>query len=288
MVETKADVVVRRRAGVMAAIALTAGMLGAGYVWRFAVTAGPGDLTIATLLVVISLCYCFAWVDARSPVLVADSTGLRIRLGAAWTGVAWESIDSVEVEERGWVRDGQVIVNATEGATRLNDTRRRSRWAAALNRWLYDASLVAPFGLSTSVSTHDLRGSLERLAAGRAEVILRDGEEREPEPTVEVSPMFGFSVAWQAIPEAGSDSDGRPSDSRGGPVPRPRRRLFTARPSGASANGGTTTVAYKSTSARRADVTLPVAREHATLDATALANATDTDWVGTGQRSARR
>jgi ribosome-binding protein aMBF1 (putative translation factor) len=124
---------------------------------------------------------------------------------------------------------------------------------------------------------------LERLAAGRAEVILRDGEEREPEPTVEVSPMFGFSVAWQAIPEAGSDSDGRPSDSRGGPVPRPRRRLFTARPSGASANGGTTTVAYKSTSARRADVTLPVAREHATLDATALANATDTDWVGSGQ-----
>lgn len=282
MVEDKADVVVRRRAAVMAAIALTAAMLAAGYAWRFSATAGSGELFVAILLGVIALCYSFAWVDARTPVLVADSTGLRIRLGAAWTGVAWESIDSVEVEERGWLRDGQVIVNAAQAATRLNGTGRRSRWAAALNRWLYDAALVAPFGLSTSASTSDLKGSLERLAAGRAEVILRDGEEREPEPTVEVSPMFGFSEGWQVIPEAPSDSAGRHSSAAGGPVPRPRRRLFPARPNGVSTNGATTTVAYKSTSARRADVTLPLRREPATLGASALANTPDSG-LGSGQ-----
>lgn len=283
MVEDTADVVVRRRAAVMAAIALTAAMLAAGYAWRFSATAGSGDLFVAILLGVIALCYCFAWVDARTPVLVADSTGLRIRLGAAWTGVAWESIDSVEVEERGWLRDGQVIVNAAPAVTRLNGTGRRSRWAAVLNRWLYDAALVAPFGLSTSASTSDLKGSLERLAAGRAEVILRDGEEREPEPTVEVSPMFGgFSDGWQVIPEAPPDSAGRHSSAGGSSVPRPRRRLFPARPNGVSTNGATTTVAYKSTSARRADVTLPLRREAATLGASALANTPDSG-SGSGQ-----
>ena len=60
-----------------------------------------GPLLIGALLGLVAVGSRSAWRDARTPLLVADETGLRVRLGRRWTGVPWEQVERVEVEARG-------------------------------------------------------------------------------------------------------------------------------------------------------------------------------------------
>jgi hypothetical protein len=59
-----------------------------------------------------------------------------------------------------------------------------------VNRQFYDEPLVVPFGVSTTLTVVDFASALDRLAAGRTDVVLV-GAESEPEPTVEIT---GFSA----------------------------------------------------------------------------------------------
>ncbi len=175
--------VIRRHAGLMAAVAVTALGLAVAYLWHFVAAGGGIPLLIGVVLAGVGLFHAFAWADARTPLLVADDTGIRTRLGAEWTGVPWSQIERVEVDERGRLTDGHVAV-VTPAADALIQTGWRSRLGAAVNRWFYDAPLVVPFGLSTTVTAVDVPAALTRLAAGRAPVVVLDETMDEPEPTV--------------------------------------------------------------------------------------------------------
>jgi Helix-turn-helix domain/Domain of unknown function (DUF4115) len=307
---TEADVVVRRRGWLMGAIAAVSAGLAAGYLWRFAQTAGPLDLTLGIGLGLVAVCYGYAWTDARIPLFVADRTGLRIRLGSAWTGVPWELVRSVEVEERGRIRDGQVLVLTADSADMLADATRRSRWAAWLNRWLYDAPLVVPFGLTTDVSVPSIAGSLEALADQRAPVVVVNGPEPEPEVTVEIAskpadplgpiPDVNAHVddSDVADPDTFADSDsfahardvadGRDTGHSAGSkddgtvlepaviAARGRRRLRILRGPGRLGASSPAVSDYTATPARREDVTIAARTVKATAGSLALSEPAST------------
>ena len=81
---------IRRRAALMAVVAVIATVIAGTYLWSFSETGSGVTLLIGVVLGVIAVGHGLAFSDARTPLLVADQTGLRIRLGSAWTGVPWK------------------------------------------------------------------------------------------------------------------------------------------------------------------------------------------------------
>lgn len=179
--------VVRRRAGLVAGVAVSSTVLAAAYLWSFAADARWVTLAVGLLLGVVAVLHGLAWTSARTPLLVADDTGLRVRLGPAWTGVPWDEVERVDVDERGRLSDGRVAVHVADETAALAGAGRRSRFAAWCNAKLYGARLAVPYGVATSVSSPDVAGELTRLAAGRAPVVVPDVEPEGPEPTVELT-----------------------------------------------------------------------------------------------------
>lgn len=217
---------IRRRTGLVATVAVLAGVFAAGYVWRFAVVGDGVLLAIGVVLSVVAGVYCAAWFGARTPLLVADATGLRVRLGSAWTGVRWDQVDRVEVAARGRVRDGHLAVRPSDESAVLAGATRRSRMEAAWNRKVYGAALAVPYGLATTVSVDDLPARLRQLADGRAAVVVPEQAEASEQPIAE-----GHSA--QA---SGEGDDWSAAQREGSPVPpaaattaaAPRRAPLTA------------------------------------------------------------
>jgi ribosome-binding protein aMBF1 (putative translation factor) len=178
---------IRRRRWLVATIALSAGGCSAGYLWRFAVAGGGVVLATGLLLGALAAMFSAAWLHAGTPLLVADSTGLRVRLGSAWAGLPWDDVGRVEVAASGRLRDGHVrVVPADE--PRALGVSRRSRLEARWNRRLYGAALAVPYGLATRVSVDDIPGQLRALAGSRAEVIVPVEGPAQREPRVPTGP----------------------------------------------------------------------------------------------------
>ena len=104
------DLVVRRRGGLMGLVAVSSLALSAGYLWQFGQDGDGVALVVGVVLGLVAILHGLAWGDARTPLLVADETGLRVRLGGDWTGVPWTHVERVEVDDRGRIRDGHVAV----------------------------------------------------------------------------------------------------------------------------------------------------------------------------------
>ncbi len=171
----------------MGLVSVVALVLSVAYLWRFGDDHGIVPFLLGCALLVVAVVHGIAWRESRSPLLIADLTGLRVRLGGGWTGLPWSEVEQVEVASRGRVGDGRLVVRAHDERRALAESGLRARFAVLLNRWLYDAPLVVPYGLTTTVSVDDIPGSLERLADGRAEIVVVAERVAEPEPTVEVS-----------------------------------------------------------------------------------------------------
>ncbi len=212
------DVLVRRRTSLLVVLLAASTGLAAGYVWRFSASSRLLDLVVGLVLAVIALCHAYAWVDSRTPLFVADSTGVRIRLGRDWTGIPWDRVESVEVEARGRVKDGRVAVLTADSGALLAKAGRRSRWAAALNRRLYGAALVAPYGLATTESVPDIAAAMERLARGRAAVVVlgsRTGSDSAEDEASAVVPISADGDVGDHDFDAGLDFDTVTNDDGG-------------------------------------------------------------------------
>ncbi|MBA2444558.1 MAG: hypothetical protein H0V49_04415, partial [Nocardioidaceae bacterium] len=175
---------IRRRAVLMAVITLTAIGLSAGYLWRFGQTGDEVALLIAVGVGLVAVIHAFAWFGARRPILVADDTGLLVRMGGTWSGIPWQSVERVEVRNRGRLSDGRVTVAASRVAEVSRPTSWRARVAALVAKRVYDGALIVPFGPSTTVSEPDVVSALRRLADGRAPVDIPGELITEPAPTV--------------------------------------------------------------------------------------------------------
>lgn len=178
--ESPADrnpVVVRRRAGVAAVIGGAASVVAIAYLWRAAQSTAVLDWTLFAVMALVAGYYLASLVDARTPLLVADELGVRIRLGHEWRGLPWEAIGQVVVHPpAGLLRDGRLVVAPRNLTRALEGLDAKARRHVALNQKMYGAPLAVPVGSTTRVSTRgrDVTAEVAALALGRSEVVELD------------------------------------------------------------------------------------------------------------------
>jgi len=166
---------VRRNATVSMVIGAAASAIAIAYLWRAVASGAPLDWLLCLLMGSMSIVFLRSLLDSRTPLLVADEMGVRIRLGAQWRGLPWEAIDRVSVTpRRGLFHDGRMVVTLRNVQRAIEGLEGRSARHARLNQKMYGAALAVPIGLTTRVSGHgegDLGGRVSALSQGRAEVL---------------------------------------------------------------------------------------------------------------------
>lgn len=169
---------VRRRSGPAALIGAAAAALAIAFLWRAVLTGSIIDGAFCALLTVVGAYQLAAFVDARTPLAVADELGVRLRFGAVWRGLTWESLERVVVlpARRRWQEDRLVLVprDAEHALAGLDGrARRQAGWTA---RW-YGAPFAVPLGgmsvqLAGSAADRPVTVVLSELAGGRCPVEL--------------------------------------------------------------------------------------------------------------------
>jgi len=194
--EPEADeVVVRRNGRVSVVLAAVSAVLAAAYFARAVTEFGHVvDWILCTGLTALTWAHVFSFLDSRMPLLVADSHGVRIRLGRTWRGMAWDDLEEVEYAPRRHVfRDGRLVLfprNVDRELAMLGPAGRRH---ARLTDRMFGAPFAMPLGLTTRVlgTRGDLAAALVRLAAGRCEIVevvpgAADDALEEPHDVVDV------------------------------------------------------------------------------------------------------
>src|SRR4051794_41178862 len=199
---------VRRRTGAVAALGAGASLVAVAYLARAVGGGGVVDWALAAGLGLIGIPHLAALLDARTPLLVADELGMRLRLGRTWVGLPWGGLHEVEHRTRhGWWRDGVLTVRTHYVQRVLEDLDPGARRVARLNRRLHGSPLAVPLGLGTRVvgASPDLTTALRALADGRT-------------PVVQTASIEAATV----LPEPADDADEFLVDP-GHDVPAPRR-----------------------------------------------------------------
>ena len=165
---------VRRRAGLAVALGVGASLVAIAYLARAVSHGGVLDWVLFVVLGAIGAVNLAALHDARTPLLVADDLGVRLRLGSSWVGLPWGGLHEVEHRpQRGWWRDGLLVVRPHYVQHLLEDLDPAARRTARLNRRLHHAPLAVPLGLATRTlgAEPDLTTALVGLAEGRTPVV---------------------------------------------------------------------------------------------------------------------
>ncbi len=106
---------VRRDAPLSLVVGGSGGVLAVAFLLRGVASGSPLDWALFVLTGVVAAMHLTAVVDARAPLLVLDSLGVRARRGAEWQGVAWSDVDRVEhLPRRTTLRDGSLTVVTTD------------------------------------------------------------------------------------------------------------------------------------------------------------------------------
>jgi cytoskeleton protein RodZ len=186
-------VVVRRNAGLAALIGAGASAIAIAYLWRASQSGALVDWALCLSLALIAAFYLSSLVDSRTPLVVADDLGVRIRLGGEWRGLPWDAVNQVVVQpRRGLLRDGRLIFSPRSLGRALDGLDSRGRRQAALNQKMYGAAMAVPLGLTTRLSTDGHRALVDGIAAlalGRAEVVVLEptpkARQKQATPVIE-------------------------------------------------------------------------------------------------------
>ncbi|HYO39822.1 MAG TPA: helix-turn-helix domain-containing protein [Nocardioidaceae bacterium] len=220
-------VVVRRNAGLAALVGAAASAVAIAYLWRATQSADVLDWVLCALMAAIAAVHLAHLVDARTPLLVADDLGVRLRLGHHWRGLAWDAVREVVVQpRRGPLHDGRLVVVPRVPDQALEGLDPRGRRAAARNRKAYGAPLAVPISLTTHASTRGsaLADALAALGRGAVDVSLRTRTPAEPARVAEVEPAEAAypELPGTVRPAPGTDLEpAEPADLEEGSQPRP-------------------------------------------------------------------
>ena len=234
-------VVVRRAAGLSATIGAGASAIAIAYLWRAVETGSALDWALCAATSLIAGFYLAGLLDARTPLVVADDLGVRIRLGRQWRGLPWEAVGAVEVRpRRSWLQDGRLVFRPHSLGRALDGLEVRGRRAAALNQKMYGGALAVPLGLTTRTSTptgdaEAIVEGLVTLSRGRSSVMLVVPEpQAEPAADTDPGTDAGTDAAKPAADgaaqhsgngtSAGEADDVEPDAPTGVDDPAPRRR----------------------------------------------------------------
>ena len=207
---------VRRRAGLAVGLGAGASLVAVAYLARAASSGAVLDWVLGAVLGLIGVVNLAALLDARTPLLVADDLGVRLRLGRTWVGLPWGGLREIEYRPRRAWRDGLLVVHTRYVQRVLEDLDPGARRVARLNRRLHRAPLSVPLGFGTRLlgADPDLVTALRELAGDRALVVETTPEETPTEDLV-VDPL-----AVAAPAELGS-ADTAEAPTRRLPDPRP-------------------------------------------------------------------
>lgn len=176
---TPAPFEIRRNTLLSAVLGITAAATAIAYLGRASSRGTTLDWVICLVLTAVAVIQLVALVDARTPLLVADDQGIRVRLGGEWLGLPWSTVEQVVVEERDTpVRDGRLVVVPRQFDAALQALLPSSRRAAAWQRRLHGAPLTIPLSIGTRSTGDSVSGELRTLAGGRTEVVSLRGRER--------------------------------------------------------------------------------------------------------------
>ncbi|WP_416958037.1 helix-turn-helix domain-containing protein [Nocardioides sp. T5] len=166
---------VRRSAAVAAGVGLTASAVAIAYLGRATQTGSALDWAFVVAMGLLGAYWLVGLVDARTPLLVADAQGIRIRLGRTWRGLPWTAVHHVEhTPRRGQLRDGRLVVvphNLELIEAELTGTGKRH---TSISRLLHGAPFAVPLGLSTRVTgaDGDLTEALGRVARDASQIVV--------------------------------------------------------------------------------------------------------------------
>lgn len=170
------DVVeVRRHAGVAAGVGLTASAVAIAYLGRATQSGSALDWAFVVAMGLLGAYWLIGLVDSRTPLLVADAQGIRIRLGRTWRGLPWTAVHHVEHRpRRDLLHDGRLVVvphNLELIEAELTGAGKRH---TSFSRLVHGAPFAVPLGLSTRVvgAGDDLSEALVRVARDAGQVVV--------------------------------------------------------------------------------------------------------------------
>jgi cytoskeletal protein RodZ len=207
-------VVVRRNAGLSAVIGAAASAIAIAYLWRAVDTGSVLDWALCGIIGLIAGFYLSGLLDSRTPLVVADDLGVRIRLGQQWRGLPWEAVGAVEVHpRRSLLRDGRLVFRPQSLGRALDGLEVRGRRHASLNQKMYGGALAVPLGLTTRTSTSTdpdaVAEGLAALSRGRAEVLVVVHEPAgTTEPDTAVDANGADAADRDVAPQVGAGSAG--------------------------------------------------------------------------------
>ncbi|PKH41264.1 hypothetical protein CXG46_09215 [Nocardioides alpinus] len=232
---------VRRHAGVAAGVGLTASALAIAYFGRATQSGSALDWAFVVVMGLLAAYWLVGLVDARTPLLVADAQGIRIRLGRTWRGLPWTAVHHVEhTPRRGLLHDGRLVVvphNLELIEAELTSAGKRH---VSLSRLLHGAPFAVPLGLSTRVvgAGDDLTEALGRVARDASQVVeIEAPVHPEVDEITETEPV-------EDVAEPAADTS---------PATTPTTTTVVASPTPAALR--------ESTSARRSEVTRDITVE---------------------------
>lgn len=206
---------VRRNAGTSAVIGLTAASVGIAYFARATQTGTTLDWLLALVMGALGTYWLAGLVDARTPLLVADGQGVRLRLGRRWHGLPWSAVHHVEhVPRRGALREGRLVVAPHNEELIQSGLDRLGRWQTAIARRVHGSPFALPLGLTTRVTGgHDLTDSLRKVVQDRCPILVDEASEQDQDVVEEIHEDEPDAVVASATPAPLRDSSaGRRSE----------------------------------------------------------------------------
>ncbi|HEX2895404.1 MAG TPA: RodZ domain-containing protein [Marmoricola sp.] len=173
--EPTAVVSIRRNVWLSGVVAGLAALIGVGYLWR---GSNLLDTVVGVVLLLVALLHGSSLASARTPVLVADEHGIRLRVGLRWRGLPWSAVRQVVVEHADSpLREGRLVVVPRDPEALLEDVDLPGHLHLRWNELWYGAALSVPLGMTTLTHTRDLGAALDDLAEGRTDVVHLRGRQ---------------------------------------------------------------------------------------------------------------
>lgn len=212
---------VRRRSGLSALLGVAAAGLALGFLVRAVEVGSLVDGVVCAVLTMVAAYHLAAFVDGRTPLVVADDLGVRLRFGTVWRGLPWESLDRVVLlPARSRLREDRLVLVPSDPDTALAGLDARARRQARLAQAWYGAPLAVPLGMTVRVAGNladrDPAAALTELADGRCPVatLLADTP-----PALEAAPAPASAPA-EAVDEVDEADEADRTDAA---TPRPAR-----------------------------------------------------------------
>ncbi len=203
---------VRRHAGVAAGVGLTASAVAIAYFGRATQSGSALDWVFVAAMGLLGAYWLFVLVDARTPLLLADAQGVRIRLGRTWRGLPWTAVHHVEhTPRRGLLHDGRLVVVPHDLELIEAEVTGAGKRHITFSRMLHGAAFAVPLGLSTRVvgAGDDLTAALRRVTRDPSQVVEVESSLEPPQEPVTVDEeVVGAVELEEGVEEVVGEVDG--------------------------------------------------------------------------------